>query len=103
MTFIREKWPGDVTGIGHVGNSLVTLPAPGVTIGALRLGGRPMRDRGPIDANSVESRNEAKPLRFAGLVLDLDACTLHREPDVAALAERGGAVSDRAQQGEAIA
>jgi hypothetical protein len=62
-----------------------------------------MRDRGPIDANSVESRNEAKPLRFAGLVLDLDACTLHREPDVAALAERGGAVSDRAQQGEAIA
>jgi TolB-like protein/DNA-binding winged helix-turn-helix (wHTH) protein len=38
-----------------------------------------MRDPESIDADGVAPRNEAGRLRFAGLVLDLDACTLQRE------------------------
>jgi TolB-like protein/DNA-binding winged helix-turn-helix (wHTH) protein/cytochrome c-type biogenesis protein CcmH/NrfG len=47
-----------------------------------------MRDPGSIDANSVPW-NETKPLRFAGLVLDLDACTLARESGDAITLTRG--------------
>jgi DNA-binding response OmpR family regulator len=48
-----------------------------------------MRDPGSIDANGVGPWNETKPLRFARLVLDLDACTLARESGDAITLTRG--------------
>ena len=56
---------------------------------AFWLGGRPMRDPETNDADGVAPRNEAKPLRFAGLVLDLDACALQRESGDAIPLTRG--------------
>jgi DNA-binding winged helix-turn-helix (wHTH) protein len=38
-----------------------------------------MRDPKAIDGNEVAAGNDVKPLRFAGLILDLDASTLRRE------------------------
>jgi hypothetical protein len=38
-----------------------------------------MRDPGSIDGDVAARWHEEEPLRFAGLVLDLDACTLQRE------------------------
>jgi TolB-like protein/DNA-binding winged helix-turn-helix (wHTH) protein/Tfp pilus assembly protein PilF len=48
-----------------------------------------MRDPETNDADGVAPRNEAKPLRFAGLVLDLDACALQRESGEAIPLTRG--------------
>jgi len=48
-----------------------------------------MRGREPIDGDGAASRSEARPLRFAGLVLDLDACTLVRESGEAIALTRG--------------
>jgi adenylate cyclase len=48
-----------------------------------------MRDPETNDADGVAPRNEAKPLRFAGLVLDLDACALQRESGDAIPLTRG--------------
>jgi DNA-binding response OmpR family regulator len=49
-----------------------------------------MRDPESIDAEGAASSNDAKsPLRFAGLILDLDACTLARESGEAIPLTRG--------------
>src|SRR5271165_5632995 len=48
-----------------------------------------MRDPGSIDADGAVPRNETKTLRFAGLVLDLEACTLARKSGEAIPLTRG--------------
>jgi TolB-like protein/DNA-binding winged helix-turn-helix (wHTH) protein len=50
---------------------------------------RPLRDSGPINGDGIAAGHEAEPLRFAGLVLDLDACTLTRESGEAIALTRG--------------
>ena len=48
-----------------------------------------MRDPETNDADGVKPSNEARPLRFAGLVLDLGACALARESGEAIPLTRG--------------